>query len=364
MSVEFAFPWSQAHWWIGLGIALIVIVGYGLKTLEKGRDIRLGRFVDLRLGERLLIGHDAKMRTPLFWFSFIGFVCLILTLAQPRWGESWQEVRQSSRDIVVCLDVSESMRAENPLPNRLERAKQKIASFMELSPGDRFALVPFSGAAELMCPLTLDRGYYASVLNAVDTDSISLEGTDLAAALTVAVETFQEQEKETGDFDKNSRAILLISDGEAIEGDALAAAEEAAKYARIFVLGVGSPRGVEVEYTLTTGRGGRRNSQTFTHLSKLDEDSLMRIAVEAGGGAYIRSTPGNDDVNKIHEIVRDLSAREVSSDLRMQLMNRFQWPLALAIICFVGEGLWLVLLPTLRKSGEAHPETDGVKQHV
>ncbi len=348
MPIGFGFPTNQLPYWLLAAALIVAACIVALRWLERRRQVRLARFVDLKLGERLLPGFDVNARRPMFWLTAIGLVCLAIAFLQPHWGQAWQEVHQRSHDVLIVLDTSESMLAENPLPNRLERSKQKILSLLERTPGDRFGLVVFSGAAELMCPLTVDLGYFRSVLNAVDTNSISLEGTDIAAALEVATDTFRDQEEETGDYSRDSRAILLVSDGEAVTGDALKSAENAANFARIFVIGVGDPRGAEVTYNTPVGRRTLRDDEGQPHLSKLDEEALSRIAL-AGGGGYTRSTPGNSDIDSIYGLVQQLAARDVSGELRLQLVNRYQWPLAIAIVCFAAEGVWLALLPWMRE---------------
>jgi Ca-activated chloride channel family protein len=360
-TIGFAFPLSRLHWWLGLAVLVLGGLTYLLLRLERHRDDRLARFVTLRLAPRLLIGHDPTIRRPLFWLAIIGFGFMAFAFAQPRWGRSWQEVHRQSHDILVLLDTSESMLAENPLPNRLERAKLKINSILDRTPGDRFGLIAFSGAAELMCPLTLDLAYFRSVLNAVDTDSISLEGTDIAAALETAIETYEEQAEETGDYSSDSRAIILISDGEEVSGDAVALASEASKFAHVYVIGVGDPRGTEVAYSNRLGPRAAASTGLGTHFSKLDEGTLQRIAVNGAGG-YHRSTPGNTDVEKIYGLIERLASRTVSSDIRFQLVNRYQWPLAVAILCFAGEGLWLIMLPRLRKRRVRAAEARGEEE--
>ncbi|MCP4641052.1 MAG: VWA domain-containing protein [bacterium] len=355
MKVAFAFPWSQLHWWLGgivLAVAAVVVL---LRVLEALRHKRLHRFVEAALAPRLLLGYDARSRRPLFWLPVLGVLFLALTFAQPHWGQSWQEVRQFSRDIIVCLDTSESMRATNPLPNRLERAKQKVGSLLDLATGDRFGLVAFSGAAALQCPLTADHGYFKAVLNAVDTDTISREGTDIADAIREAVEAFRQEAQSTGLSSKGSRGILVISDGEEVSGDAIEAAEEAAEVARVFVIGVGDPRGAEVELPEWMGRYGA--GVEGKHLSKLDEDTLQKVAM-AGNGAYVRARVDTWDIDQIFDRFEALSARSVGSDIRFRLVNRFQWPLALAILCFVGEGLWLVTMPWVRRWRMAHAQEE------
>ena len=359
MNIGFAFPMNQLPWWLLLAMIVMAGLVVALRWLERNRDLRLGRFVDLRLGSRLLLGHDARMRRPLFWFTILGFAFLILAFFQPRWGQRWQTIQRNSHDILVLLDTSESMRADNPQPHRMERAKQKIASILDRTPGDRFGLVAFSGAAELMCPLTLDRGYYRSVLDAVDTDSISLEGTDIAAAFELAVEIYQEEDEESGGVATDSRAILLVSDGEEVSGDALAAAEKAGEYARIFVIGVGTPRGAEVSYVTNLDHRQQVAPHVDPHISKLDEETLTRVAL-AGKGGYSRSTPDNRDVDALYSLISQLGTRDVSGDLRLRLVNRYQWPLSVAVACFLAEGFWLVMLPWLRSWRSARrPAAEG-----
>ena len=346
MNIEFIFPARQFYFWLGLGVLVLALVVFVLRRLERSRSVRLTRFVDLQLAPRLLVGFDARLRKPLFWLPAAGCLFLVLTLAQPHWGEDWQEVSRRSHDILICLDISESMRAEDVRPNRLERAKQKIESILDRTKGDRFGLIAFSGTAVLMCPLTLDRGYFRSVLNAVDTDSISLKGTNIGMALGESIRVFRDQEEHSSDYAVDSRAVLLISDGEQVAGDAVALAAEVSEYARIFVIGVGNPQGAEITFTNKFGRRTTAMSAGQPHLSKLDEETLQLIAMEGRGG-YIRSTPDNSDIEKIYNLTQQLATTGVSGDIRLQLVNRFQWPLALAIICFAAEGLWLVLMPWL-----------------
>ena len=118
-------------------------------------------------------------------------------------------MRKLSRYFLVCFDISESMRATDLLPSRLERAKQKVVTLVDNSPGDRFGLIAFTGAAGLQCPLTLDHGYFKAVLGAVDTDSISREGTYIAAALAGAVDVFKDEDTKMDEFARDTRAILL-----------------------------------------------------------------------------------------------------------------------------------------------------------
>ncbi len=349
MRFGFGFPMSQLPWWLATAIALTLLTVAGLYWLENRRRRRISRFVDHALLRPLLGGYDERVRRPLFWFTVAGFSCLLLALAQPHWGRAWKEVRKHSRDVLVCLDISESMRATDLLPSRLERAKQKIVTLVDQSPGDRFGLIAFTGAAGLQCPMTLDHGYFKAVLSAVDTDSISREGTDIAAALANAVDVFKDEDTRNDEFARDTRAILLISDGEQVAGDAIEMAREAANYCRVYVIGVGDPDGAAIDIpgwmTRESARGA--TGRPTTHISKLDEETLIRVA-EAGSGPYVAATPDDWDIEQIREAMNRLESRLVESDVRLQLVNRYQWPLAAAILLFVAEGLWLAAMPLVR----------------
>ncbi|HOE65805.1 MAG TPA: VWA domain-containing protein [Candidatus Hydrogenedentes bacterium] len=348
MALKFAFPTSQLHWWLLMAAGFIALVVWLLAALERRRRARLDLFVAATLASRLLPGYDAAVRKPLFWLTVIGFAALTIALAQPRWGQAWQETQRESRDILVLLDTSESMNAANPLPTRMHRAKQKILSLLEKRPGDRFGLIAFAGAAELQCPLTLDHGYFRAVLNAVDTDTISRKGTDIASALATAVKTFQKDEESTGYANKDTRAVFLISDGEQVSGDAVKAAEAASKYAHVIVMGVGDPNGTELKMPDIMGRYRTVMDGGKPHISKLDEETLRKVAA-AGSGAYTRAIIESWDVDQIHERIDTLARRSMESDIRYRLVNRYQWPLAVALFCFAGEGAWLAAMPWVRR---------------
>lgn len=343
--IEFAFPMEQLPWWALLGIALLAALWAVLRLLERRRQRRLARLADARLVPRLVAGHDPRLRRPLMWLPLLGFLCLGLAFAGPRWGRSWQNIEKHSRDIVVCLDTSESMRADDTAPNRLDRAKLEVAALLDKMPGDRFALVVFSGAAVLQCPLTVDHGYFRHVLDAVDTDSISREGTDIAAALRAAQAVFDEET--ASEATRDYRAVLLITDGEAVSGDAIEAADALGKTARVCVVGVGDPDGALVQPPATYGRSGA----TQPHLSKLDEKTLARVATQ-GNGLYTRSRADSWDIEQIFERLDLLSSRIAGSEVRYRLINRYQWPLAVAVACFFAEGLWIVMMPWLRRRRE------------
>ncbi len=361
MNVSFAFPMQYLALWLVVTAGSIAALVMALRMLERRHAQRIRAFVESKLAPRLLGNYDPRIRRPLLWLTAIGFAAMALTFAQPHWGSAWLDVRKQSRDIMVVLDTSESMNATNPLPSRLESAKQKISALLEMAPGDRFGIIAYSGNAALQCPLTLDHGFVRAVLNAMNTNVVSQEGTDIAAALDEAVRVFEQEDRESGTTGKSARAILLISDGEQVAGDAIAAAEEASKYARIYVIGIGDPNGAEVRMPEYMSRFGRGPQGEPVHISKLDEQTLMRLAA-AGNGAYVRARADRRDIEDIFDRFDSLATRDIASDIRLQTINRFQWPLALAILCFVGEGLWLaVTMPWWRRrSGHRYSAGDDI----
>lgn len=362
--MEFGYP---IYVWLPAAIAMAGGIALMLHLFDRRRGRRVAQFAEAKLMPRLLSGYTGRIRRPLSAFAIIGFIFLAIAIAQPHWGQSWKEINKQSRDILVLLDTSESMNAEAPLPNRLARAKYKIAALMDRLPGDRFGLIAFSGAAALQCPPTNDHGYFKAVLDAINTDTISHEGTDLSAALKQAEYAFEQQDDRNPAYLKDNRVILLISDGEQGETDTqtvFSAAEDAAEFARIYVMGVGDPRGTEVRIPQSLARFGN-SVGGMVHLSKLDEDSLIEVA-KVGDGRYVRSSADDWDLERIQEFMEKVAARTVQSDVRMRLVNRYQWPLAAAFVCFFAEGLWWAVMPVIRRRrfGQHAEQEGGEAQHA
>ena len=354
--METLFSENQWHVWLPLGVLGVAAIVLLLRVLERGRKTRLEQVVEAQLAPRLLPGYDQRVRRPLFWLTVIGFAALFLALAQPRWGQAWVEIEKRTRDIIILFDTSESMNAANPKPSRLIRAKQKVESLLDLCPGDRFGLIAFSGGAALQCPLTLDHAYFRSVLGAVDTDTLSAEGTDIEAALKEAKNVFEEDAERSSDAAKASRAIILISDGEQVTGDAVKAAQSLSEIADIFVLAAGSLDGATV-MPPSWNQGARVAEDVKSpHVSKLDETTLRSVARNAD--AFLPLMPSNEDVERLANQLEQLTSRTMASEVRNRLINRYQWPLGLAIICFAAEGFWLAAMPSIRR-WRMHRDSDG-----
>jgi len=281
---------------------------------------------------------------------------LILALAGPRYGYVWQEVERKGVDIIVALDCSRSMLAEDVNPSRLERAKREIIDLLAMLEGDRIGLVAFAGEAFLQCPLTLDYGSFNIFLAALSPDYLPVGGTDLEGALTVSMGAFKAEEA-------TDKAIILITDGESTEGNPEEVAKKAAEMGvKVFTIGVGSKEGVPVP---DPSGGFKKNRDGSILLSKLDAATLKRMAAMTGGG-FVRSVAGDMDLDAIYTqgIRKTMEARSLESSRKKVWENRYQWFLGLSILClfaYLGLGdakrngavLFLVLFLMMPQSARA-----------
>jgi Ca-activated chloride channel homolog len=262
-------------------------------------------------------------------FILLTLVFMIVALTQPRWGYEWKDITQQGVDIIVALDVSKSMLAEDIKPNRLSRAKRKISDLLDMLEGDRIGLVAFAGTAFVQCPLTLDYSAAKLFLDATDTDLLSNQGTALAGAIRKSVAAFRSQ-------DKKSKAIILITDGESHGDDPLKAAKWAAEQGvKIFTIGIGKDSGAPIP---DAAGGFKKDAKGEIVLTRLDEPTLQQIALETGG-TYVRSITGDLDLDKIYRdnIKPKIDKKELKTQRRKLWTERFQWFVILAIACLLIE---------------------------
>ena len=286
-------------------------------------------------GENLfpkLVGSSFKDQLKLRTIFLVStFVFLLLALTRPQWGYQWEDINQEGVDIIVALDVSRSMLAEDIKPNRLERAKRKISDLLDMLRGDRVGLVAFAVTAFVQCPLTLDYSAVRIFLNAIDTDLIPVQGTALGDALRKSVKAFRTEEKK-------SKAIILITDGEDQTGQALQAAKEAREVGvKVFTIGIGKEIGAPLPNPGKTG-GFLKNEEGQVILTKLDETTLQKISLETGG-SYVRSVTGDIDLKTIYidQINQNLEKKKFKSERRKIWQERFQWFIFIALLFLLFE---------------------------
>lgn len=281
--------------------------------------------------ESLLLNDLPKRKR---WFSLIVMTLALLlisfSLLNPKWGFHWEEIQRKGVDIMVAVDVSQSMLAADSEPNRLISAKRKILDLLDIIEGDRIGLIAFAGTSYLQCPLTLDYGAFRIFLDLIDTDLIPQQGTAIDEAILMAIEAFSQSAQK-------SRALILITDGEEHSGAYLDAAKQASRMGvKIYTLGFGSPEGHPIPDK--QGLGNLRDAQGNIVISRLNEEILQQIALESGG-AYVRSQTGDDDLKQIYEgeILKKLEAQNLKSSRQRRYEPRFQWFLLFGFLLLLAD---------------------------
>jgi len=290
--------------------------------LTKRNQRELTRFAAARLIPRLTKGISTPRRRLKATLFILGISLLFIALARPQWGTRREEVRMQGIDILIALDTSRSMLASDISPNRLERSKLAIHDFTSSLGTARIGLLPFAGDAFLLCPLTLDRSAFESSLNDLDTRIIPEGGTDIARAITESEKVFEKG--------ANQKILVLITDGEDLEGGALAAAREAEKKGiTIHTIGVGTPSGNLI--LLDNGRPLTDASGTAVK-SKLDDKTLREIASLTGGmyAPLVGSTAGLEQIRS--QRLSKVTKSDLESQTKEIPIERYQWPLGLGLL--------------------------------
>ena len=313
---------------------LLVLFFYGMRR----RDDILARFSSTH-GLNEIVPERAGGRR---WTKAVLLMGAVLfgsvALAGPKYGYRWQEIRRQGVDLMIALDCSRSMTAADISPTRLERAKREVFDLLSMLQGDRVGLVAFAGTAFLQCPLTLDYNAFNLFLNTLTPDYLPVGGTDITGALETAMDSFDPRSSA-------DKAIILITDGENTgTGNPVTAAERLKeREIKLFCIGVGGGEGVPIP---EADGGFKKDRSGQIVLSKLDETTLKQMAV-ATGGTYVRSVAGDMDLEAIYsqEIRKTMQADTLESGRKQVWEDRFQVPLALALVCLVAE----LMLPVTRK---------------
>lgn len=291
-------------------------------------------FAEKRLLPDLCLNFDSRKSRYKQFLFILGTTLVILSLMRPQWGFKWQKIQRKGLDIIVAVDVSKSMLAEDIKPSRLARTKLALADFVKQLKGDRIGLIAFAGKAFVQCPLTLDYSGFLLAVDALDTDTIPVGGTSISSAIEEAIRSYE------GGL-KKYKVLIIITDGEDHQGDPLKAAEEAKKEGiKIFCIGIGTKEGELIPVTDEKGnREFLKDKSGQVVKSRLDETILQKIAL-ATGGSYVRATNKEFGLELIYkEKLADMEKRDLESKLAKQYEERFQWPLFLAFLILAMEFL-------------------------
>jgi Ca-activated chloride channel family protein len=319
--------------WLWMLAALPLLVLF-LRWRRRKQKEALARFAPEALSARLIDEMHSEVRRWKRFMALLAFILIVISLARPQYGISKQVVKRTGMDIVVALDTSDSMLAEDLRPNRLRVARREIIQLIDHLQGDRIALVPFAGDAFVQCPLTLDYGAAKMFLQEVDTNTVSIPGTALGKAIQTASRCFVQEERKY-------KVMILITDGEDTVGSPgpIEAAKEAARQGvRIYTIGVGDPEGVPIPIRDRSGQlqGYKEDKEGNKVLSKLDESALRQIAIETDGN-YFRATAGHLELQSIYDDIAQLEDKEIHSTLHLQGIDRFQYVLAPALLLLILE---------------------------
>ncbi len=327
----------------GLWGVLLLIIFFVL--IYRHKETLLQRFGHLELIKRILPGYDKRRVVWKNIFFILAYIFLVIALADPQIGTKLEQVKRKGVDIIIALDVSNSMKAEDIKPNRLEKAKHEIVRFIDLLKGDRIGLVAFAGMAHLVCPLTLDYGAAKLFLQMMDTDLIPVQGTALGDAIKVAMKAFNQK-------DRKHKVLILITDGEDHEGDPVKVAKEAAKEGIIiYTIGIGSPQGVPIPVYDRNGNevGFMKDRNGNVVTTKLDMATLQKIAFVTNGKYYM-ATSGQSELEKIYGEINKMEKKELSARKFSQYEDRYQI-FALIGLIFV---LLEFFLPVRTRKGDAY----------
>ena len=321
--------------WLLFVVPAVLIPAYLWYFWRKAKSLRI------LAGSRMLkkINPSVSLKKQVFRACLLiaAFISIVIALTGPKWNPKTQKVKRKGRDVVILLDTSHSMLAEDIKPSRLERSKIAISDLLEKLRGDRIAIVAFAGSAVVKCPLTQDYAFVRMALADISAESVSRGGTMIGDAVRKAAdEVFDKQSREYKD-------IILITDGGDQGSFPQQAAEKAASEGiRIIAVGLGSENeGARIPLTGTNGEQSFLKYNGDEVWSKLDSDTLRKIVYATKGGKYLQVGPGTTlDLGEIYEdLIASAHKKELESATMIEYDEKFQIFLALGIILIGWEAI-------------------------
>jgi len=294
-------------------------------TGNRRRRIARERFGEPDLVKRLSPDYSPGRMSVKFFLRLLALVFAVLTVARPQFGSRLEQVKREGVEVIIALDVSNSMLAEDITPSRLERAKQAIAQLVDQLRDDRIGLILFAGDAYTQIPVTNDYLSAKMFLESAGPDAISKQGTAIGAAINLGIRSFSPES------DK-SRALIIITDGENHEDDAVEAARAAAgKGIVIHTIGIGSPDGSPIPLKAGGGSDYLKDGDGNTVISKLDEKGLQEIA-SVTGGRYVRANNTSLGLNEIYNDIGRMKKSEADTVMYTEYNDQFLVPAAIMFI--------------------------------
>ncbi len=292
---------------------------------NRRRRLARERFGEAALMKRLSPDYSPARMTVKFLVRLLAFIMAVLTVARPQFGSRLEEVKRQGVEVIIALDVSNSMLASDIQPSRLERARQAITQLVDQLRDDRIGLILFAGDAYTQIPVTNDYLSAKMFLASAGPDAVSKQGTAIGAAIDLGIRSFTPQS------DK-SRALVIITDGENHEDDAIAKARLAAeKGIVVHTIGIGSPDGAPIPIRSGGTTTYLKDREGNTVISKLDEKSLREIA-SITGGRYVRASSTSIGLNEIYNEIGRMKKSEINATMYTEYNEQFLIPAVLLFI--------------------------------
>ena len=323
------FQLENKYFLVAFGLIPLFIIVYWM--MKRWRKNALNNYGEAKVISQLFPDVSKTKRTWKFFLYIVAFSFLIVGIVNPQVGTKLEKIQRSGADLIICLDVSNSMKAEDLQPNRLEKAKLAISKLIDKLNGDRIGILVFAGDAYVQLPITIDYSAAKLFLESINTDMVSTQGTAIGKAIDLAVESFGKEEGK-------NKAILIITDGENHEDDAIASAEAAsAKGITINTIGMCSVNGTPIPmYRGNVNVGFRKDKEGNTVNTKLNETMLQEIAA-AGKGVYVRASNADVGLNNVLDSLEKMEKKQYESKLYGDYEDRFQWFIAPALLLLLIE---------------------------
>jgi Ca-activated chloride channel family protein len=297
-------------------IPLLILV---FVIAERKRAALVATFIDPRK-KAMAMGASFERRLVYLVLLILGLSFLIVSAARPQWGSKLENMRARGIDILVAIDVSESMRATDVSPSRMAKARQTVEKFLGMLSGDRVGLIAFAGSAYTYCPLTVDYSAVRLFLDSMEPGIIADGGTNFPAVIEEAIDTFERAESPA------KRVLVIFSDGENHEGDPLPAVMKAVdENIQIFTVGIGnsSAAGERIPVESNDNQSFKLDDQGNLVITKLDEVTLQEVA-QAGGGDYYRTSDAGLEMVRIYQTLEEKEETEFASRMQRQREDRYQ----------------------------------------
>jgi Ca-activated chloride channel family protein len=307
---------------------LVLLFVYARQRKKKA----LSSFGDFNLVKRLMPEYSGARQVFKFIIWSTAWLFLVIGMADPQTGSKLEKIKRKGVDMVFALDVSNSMLAQDITPNRLERAKQSIVHLLGKLENDRVGLVIFAGKAYIQMPLTTDYSAARLFLSDINPGMVPVQGTAIGDAIETSVSSFGNT--------KQSKAIVVISDGENFEDNAIEAARAASsKGIRVYTIGIGLPEGAPIPvYSGNTQIGYKKDASGTTVITRMNEPMLQDIA-KAGNGIFVRANNSQSGVQEVFDQINKLEKAEYNEAYFSDYEDRFQFFILAALILVFGEVL-------------------------